>query len=421
MDGYIPRIADAEIERLLKTFGAIHIVGPKWCGKTTSAERFSRSSLLMQDPDKADMYLEIARMKPSNLLEGEKPRLIDEWQVEPKLWDAVRFSVDRNQGRGMYILTGSVTPPEDEKRHTGTGRIVTVKMRTLSLFESGDSTGEVSIGSLFEGVSEVSGISGLDYTTMAELLVRGGWPSSIGSDTETASDIIMGYCEGMLDSEINLPEGRRRDKQRMRMILRSLARNTSMSVPNTTIMEDIGRSEQGGISVNTLADYISALKDIHVVDDLAAWSPRLRSKVAIRTSDVRHFVDPAIAAYFLGAGPRDLEMDPRTYGLLFESLVVRDLRIYAQDLRGDVYHYRDGDGLEVDVIIHLKDGRWGAIEVKLGSYGVDAGATNLLRLARKVDSEKMNPPSFLMVVTAVGYAYTREDGVHVVPLGCLRN
>jgi predicted AAA+ superfamily ATPase len=294
-------------------------------------------------------------------------------------------------------------------------------MRNLSFYESRDSTGEVSLKSLFSGTEEVSGRSKIGYSDMARLLVRGGWPRSIGIDEEYSYDIVEGYCEGLLDSEINLPGGRRRDRQRMRHILRSLARNTATSVPNTTILTDINSNGESSISVNTLADYISALEGIYVVEDMDSWSPRLRSKTAIRTSAVRHFSDPAIAAYFLGAKARDLEMDPNTFGLLFESLVVRDLRIYARSLGGEVYHYRDADGLEADAIIHLNDGRWGAIEVKLGSHGIDAGARNLIRLAHKVDTENMGAPSFLAVVTATEFAYTREDGVHVIPLGCLRD
>lgn len=420
MADYYPRLVDAEIQDNLRVFGAVVVVGPKWCGKTTSSYRLSKSALFMQDPDNGPAYRTIARTQPSVLLEGELPRLIDEWQEEPELWDAVRFAIDRGAGPGAFILTGSVTPAKGSVRHTGTGRIVKVTMRTLSLFESGDSTGEVRLSALFDGIVNVFGTSHLDYRRMAEVLVRGGWPASIGKDPEDARRIVAGYCESVLDADINLPQGRRRDKQRMRILLRSLSRHTATGTPNTSVLADMS-SSGAGVNINTVSDYISALKDIYVVEDMEAWSPKLRSKTAIRTSDVRHMSDPAIAAYFLDASSGDLEKDPNTYGLLFESLVVRDLRIYAQHLGGSVYHYRDSDGLEADCIVHLNDGRWGAVEVKLGSYGVDEGARNLLRLARKVDAESMNPPSFLAVVTSCGLAYTRDDGVHVIPLGCLRD
>lgn len=421
MEHYIPRLVDSTVDLYLRTFGAVLIAGPKWCGKTTTAENHCRSVIRMQDPDNSERYIQVARNKPSLLLEGEKPRLIDEWQVEPRVWDAVRYSVDENRTPGQYILTGSVTPVDDGKRHSGVGRIIRLEMRNLSLFESGDSTGEVSLRGLMDGIKDVSGTSPLDYSSMAGVLVRGGWPASIGANPDLHRGIVQGYCEGLLETDINLPDGKKRNKQRMRAILRSLSRNIATEAPNTTVLDDVSNTYDGGLSINTLADYISALKDIYVVEDLEAWSPRLRSKTAIRTSDVRHFSDPAIAAYFLGAGPRDLEMDPRTYGLLFESLVIRDLRVYARCNGGDVYHYRDADNLEVDAVIHLHDGRWGAVEVKLGEDGIETGSKNLLRLSRKVDEDKMNPPSFLAVVTSSGYAYTRSDGVHVIPLGCLRD
>lgn len=420
MAEYIPRLVDLDIQKNLDVFGAVLIAGPKWSGKTTSAEQIAKSIVSMQDPDNSERYIAIARNKPSLLLKGEKPRLIDEWQVEPKIWDAVRYSVDREGMPGLYILTGSVTPLEDPKHHTGIGRIARVEMRNMSLFESGDSTGEVSLKGLFSG-EEVSGTSLLDYTEMSEVLVRGGWPTSIGKDMDRSAIIVRGYCEGLLETEVDLPGGKKRDKQKMRRLLRSLSRHIATEATNTTIAGDMAAFESESISANTISDYMTALREIYVLEDLEAWSPKLRSKTAIRTSAVRHLSDPAIAAYFLGAGAYDLQMDPNTYGLLFESLVVRDLRIYARVNDGDVYHYRDADGLEVDTVVHLHNGKWGAIEVKLGMDGVDAGAKNLLRLAKKVDQEAMNPPSFLAVVVASGYAYTRDDGIHVIPLGCLRD
>lgn len=417
---YIPRLIDSELRAELRLFGAVLIVGPKWCGKTTSAEQIAASAIYMQDEDRSEEYIKIANMKPSNILIGEKPRLIDEWQAAPKLWGAVRFDVDKQNKEGLYILTGSTTVDEVSIPHSGTGRISRLRMRTMSLFESGYSTGDVCLSDLFDRSSEINGHSDLDYTKLAEMTIRGGWPRSIGKSTDDARKQVARYCEMILRSEINLPDGKRRDEQRMRKILRSLSRNVSTSVSNTTILKDIS-SDGSEISINTLSDYIKALRDIYVVEDLDAWSPKLRSKTAIRTSPTRHFTDPAIAAYFLNANPFDLEMDPRTFGLLFESLVVRDLRVYAQAMDGDVYHYRDENGLEADAIIHLHNGKWCALEIKLGSDSIDNAAKNLLRLADKIDTDFMNPPSFLAVITGTEFAYTRDDGVHVIPLGCLKN
>jgi len=415
---YIPRLIDSEIERSLSLFGAVEIVGPKWCGKTTSAVRAAKSVLYMTDGNRANDYLEISRNKPSLLLKGDKPRLIDEWQVAPEMWDTIRHNIDMTSLPGQYILTSSANIDPRKKKHTGTGRIITIGMHTLSLAESGDSDGSVSLGGLFGSQCDVSGRSGLDYLSISEVLVRGGWPFSVGKKGKDAHSIVAGYCEAVLNLDIDIPEDRKRDPQRMGYILRSLARNTATSAPNSTIIEDLG-GENFGISPNTLTDYINALKGIHVVEDLPAWLPKLRSRTAIRSKDVRHMTDPAIAAYFLGAGATDLQEDPGTFGLLFESLAVRDLRVYTQHLGGNVYHYRDSNGLECDAVVYLHDGKWGAVEVKLGGSHIDQGAKNLLKLRDRVDEATMNPPSFLAVVTGTEYAYTREDGVHVIPLGCL--
>lgn len=421
MNEYKPRIVDEELVAELRAFGAVLIIGPKWCGKTTTAERIAKSALYMQDPDKSAAYLELANLKPSNLLKGEKPRLIDEWQMAPNLWGAIRFDVDRQNASGLYILTGSTTVDESSIAHSGIGRISRLRMRTMSLFESGDSSGEVSLSDLFDGNTTVEGHSSLDYSKLAKVLVRGGWPRSIDAGEEESHRYVAGYCESILRSEINIPGGKIRNEQKMRKLLKSLSRNTATNATNVTLLKDICSENEGGISLNTLADYTKVLRDIYVIEDLVAWSPKLRSKTTIRTSDVRHISEPAIAAYFLGAGSLDLEMDPHTFGLLFESLAVRDLRVYSQLLEGDVFHYRDEDGLEVDAIVHLRGGKWCAIEVKLGTHQFDAAAANLMKFAKKVDSESMNPPSFLAILTGTEYAYTREDGVHVIPLGCLRN
>ncbi len=415
MDRYRPRLADIELQRGLEAFGAVLIVGPKWCGKTTTANQAAKSAIYLQDTDKAEEYRKMMDIKPSLLLEGDKPRLIDEWQMAPGLWDAVRHSVDVLSEEGLYILTGSTVVDESKISHSGAGRIVRMRMSTMSLFESGDSNGEVSLTDIFMG-KEVSGHSNLSIEDIAALIVRGGWPRTIDKNPETAQEQIKGYCETILESEVKTAGGVDRDSNKMRQILRSISRNVSTSAPDTTILSDI-ESKNISIHINTLRDYEKALRSIYVIDDLTAWTPKLRSKATIRTSDTRHLVDPAIAAYFLGASANDLLRDPNTFGLLFESLVVRDLRAYTRTLGGDVYHYRDSDNLEADAIIHLHDGRWGAIEVKLGAGMIDDAAKNLLKIREKV----ANPPSFLAVMTGTEYAYKRDDGVHVVPIGCLRN
>ena len=424
-DKYIPRISDIQLQKELAATGAVLIIGPKWSGKTTSAERVAKSALFMQDPDNSKRYLQIAETQPSLLLVGDRPRLIDEWQMAPCLWDAVRFSVDRSDENGMYLLTGSTVVNQDMIQHSGTGRIARMRMRTMSLFESGNSTGEVGLGGLFEGNTCV-GVSPQSLEDISILVTRGGWPRTIGKDDEVAYTNVKNYCESIVDVEIKTADGKKRDPQKMRMILRSLARNTASQIPDTKILDDMTPEDEDGnkgeppMHINTLRDYLGCLEKIYVLEDLAAWTPKLRSRTTIKAAPTRHLTDPAIAAYFLGASARDLLYDPETFGLLFESLVVRDLRVYAQALNGTVYHYRDKNGLECDAVVHLADGRWGAIEVKLSQNSVDEAAGNLLKLKSIVDPLTMNGPSFLAVVVATGYAYTRPDGVHVIPIGCLR-
>jgi hypothetical protein len=403
---YRARMVDNQLMEELEAFGAVVIVGPKWCGKTTTAKQLAKSVIFMQDPEKKDIYIRMAELNPSNILKGKNPRLIDEWQIAPKLWDAVRFSVDMRNEQGLYILTGSTSVREDKEKeifHSGAGRISKMRMRTMSLFEYGISSGDVSISALFSSADKIEGHSELSIGDIAKAIVRGGWPSSLGKSDKIAYRQVAGYCETMLESDINTVDGKQRDPHKMRSILRSLSRNTSSGATNATILGDITSSGSGGMHMNTLEDYISALRKLYVVEDLPAWSPKLRSKTAIRTSETRHLTDPAIAAYFLGATAKDLEFDPETFGFLFESLCVRDLRVYAQSLGGDVYHYRDKEGLEADAIIHLHNGRWGAIEMKLGSDEIDDAAKNLGKLRGKIDTEKMNAPSFLAVITGTEY------------------
>lgn len=420
MKKYLSRIVDNVIKQELEAFGAVLITGPKWCGKTTSAKQIANSSIYMQDPDKKDSYLKIAELFPSALLKGDKPRLIDEWQMAPQLWDAIRFDIDKQGEEGLYIMTGSTSVDENKIDHSGAGRIARVRMSTMSLFESKDSNGTISLKDLFEKNEEIQAISSATITDIANYIVRGGWPNSIGKSMEVSQRQIAGYCDTILKSDISTVDGIKRDETKTRAILTSISRNIATQTPNSTILKDIAINQES-MHINTLGEYIKALKKLYVIDDLSAWSPRLRSKTTIRTSDTRHLIDPAIAAYFLGASANDLLGDAETFGLLFESMVIRDLRIYAQSLHGSLSHYRDKDGLEADAILHLQNGKWAAIEIKLGSRWIDEGAKNLLELQAKIDIDKMNKPSFLMVVTGTEFAYKREDGVFVVPLCCLKD
>ncbi|MDD3382909.1 MAG: DUF4143 domain-containing protein [Bacilli bacterium] len=418
---YFPRIIDKTIKEELEAFGAVLITGPKWCGKTTSAEQLAKSKIYLQDEDMREQYLQTADMMPSRLLIGENPRLIDEWQDAPKLWGAIRYDVDKRNQEGLYILTGSVTIDEDKIIHSGTGRISRVNMRTMTLYEQGKSTGGVSLNRLFDNNKiDINSESKLSIDDLSNAIVIGGWPKSLDKNESVALKQIAGYCETIIRTEVKIVDGVERDENKAHAILRSLARNTASQATNTKILADV-TSKYETMHLNTLIDYIKAFKKIFVIEDLPAWSPSLRSKTTVRVSDTRHFVDPAIAAYFLGASSEDLKNDWRTFGSLFESLVIRDLRVYAQSINGKVYHYRDKDELEVDAIIHLNNGKWGAVEVKLGSSDIDKAASNLLKLKEKIDTNKMKEPSFLMVVTGTKYAYMRQDGVCVVPIGCLKH
>lgn len=418
-DGYLPRIADGVLARALRSSGAVYIKGPKWCGKTATGERQSASQVFMQDPDRSEALLALADSKPSAILDGAEPRLIDEWQMAPQLWDAVRFAVDRGRGRGRFILTGSSTPKR-APAHSGVGRISSMAMSTMSLYESGESDGSVSLSGLFSASDGNAGIGGLcDFTIddYAFAICRGGWPEAITEeDAPTALSMAGDYVQELLERNIEEMDGKVRNSTWMRSLMRSYARNVSTEASIATIAADMqGQSP----SDDTLADYLDALRRACVVDDLAAWNPRLRSKTAIRTSPTRHFCDPSIAALLLGASPAGLLDDFETFGLLFESLCVHDLRVYANALGGDVFHYRDKTGLEADAVVHLHDGRWAPVEVKLGNRFIDDAARNLVKLAKRVDEEKQGRPSFLLVLTATSAAYVREDGVVVAPLATL--
>ncbi len=419
MKKYIKRLIDKKLKDELQAFGAVLITGPKWCGKTTTGLNNSKSSMFLQNPDERIANLKIADIKPSLLLEGENPRLIDEWQDAPQLWDAVRFSIDQRGETGLYILTGSTTVDESKIAHSGTGRISRLRMRTMSLYESGESNGEVSIQDLLIN-KDISSKSPHSIEDITKFIVGGGWPSSISKSIEVKQRQVAGYCKSIVNTEISTADGKERNAEKVEYLLRSYSRHISSRATIKTITSDIVKNFDS-INRRTVAEYIEALTNIFVIEDLKAWSPKLRSKVAVSTSSTRHFVDPAIAAYFLNANSEDLLRDVETLGLLFESLVIRDLRIYAESIDANVYHYRDHSGREADAIIHYKDGNWGAIEVKLGNNAIEYGAKNLLKLRKKINTDEMKEPAFLAVITATGYAYKREDGVYVIPIGCLRN
>ena len=424
MKNYRKRIADKSLLRKLEGKGAVLIEGPKWCGKTTTAEQVAASVLYMDDPQKKDQNITMASLNPKRLLTGDTPRLIDEWQVAPKLWDAVRFEVDHRDDLGQFILTGSAVPVDTKEiTHSGTGRFTWLTMRPMSLFESGDSSGEVSLKELFNTPNAIDGESKIDMDRLAFLICRGGWPQAIDMRDEIALEQAMDYYDAVVHSDINRADGVNKNPERVKRLMRSLARNQGQQIANTVIARDIESNDGAKIDAETVASYVSALKKIFVVEDMPAWNPNLRSKTAIRTTDTRYYVDPSIAVAALGAGPNDLISDLNTMGFLFESLCVRDLRVFADALNGEVYHFREKNGLECDAVIHLRNGSYGLVEIKLGGEAlIEEGANSLKALRNKIDPKKMKEPAFLMVLVGLGgFAYKREDGIYVVPIGCLKN
>lgn len=404
----------------LQSSGAVLIEGPKWCGKTSTASVAAKSILYMQDPDNSASYQAMADTKPSLLLKGEVPRLIDEWQMAPVLWDAVRFEVDRRGDAGQFILTGSAVPADNVTAHTGTGRFSRMLMRPMSLFESNESNGSVSLGEMFAGNMDIDSMSELSLEKIAFALCRGGWPASVLKNEVSALRMSRDYVEAIINHDVSRVDDVEKNPERVRLLLRSLARNVATLASIQTIKSDIEATDVS-ISDKTIGSYLNALRRIFVVEDLPAWLPSMRSRSAIRTSAKRHFVDPSIATAVLRTNPDGLLNDFNTFGFLFESLCTRDIRIYAQAIDGDVFHYRDKSGLESDLIVRLRDGRWAAIEVKLGNKQIEEAAKNLLALKAKIDEDKMGQASFLMVITGGQYAYRRNDGVLVVPIGCLKN
>ncbi len=417
---YLKRISDKQLDRKLHTSGAVLITGCKWCGKTMSAEQFAKSVIYMQDPDKSNTYLAMADTKPSLLLEGAEPRLLDEWQMAPVLWDAVRHEVDKRRAQGQFILTGSAVPTDDATRHTGTGRISRMMMRTMSLFESKESNGTVSLKDLFDGTQEEGSFSPLSIEDISYLICRGGWPMSLSLPKKYALDVARNYVDAIVEEDVSRVDKTDRNPQRVLTLLRSLSRNICTMAANTTVLADFGDSGTS-MSMPTLDSYLNALRRIFVIEDVPAWSPSLRSKTVLRTSAKRNFVDPSIAAASLRMSPERLLQDFNTFGFMFESLCDRDMRVYAQANDGDIYHYRDKNELEADMIISLRDGRWAPVEVKLGQKQIEEAASHLIKLSEKIDSDKMGHPSFMMVLTAGEFAYKRKDGVWVVPLGCMKD
>jgi predicted AAA+ superfamily ATPase len=417
---YLLRLCDQELQKALQSSGAVLIEGAKWCGKTRTASNAAKSILYMQDPDNTASHQAMADTKPSLLLKGETPRLIDEWQMAPVLWDAVRFEVDKREDSGQFILTGSAVPADNVTAHTGTGRISRILMRPMSLFESLESNGAVSLGDLFDGRQTIEAMSDLTIEKIAFAICRGGWPASIMRNETSALRMSRDYIEAVINHDVSRVDDVEKNPERVRLLFRSLARNVATSASIQTIKNDIEATEIS-ISDKTISAYLNALRRIFVVEDLHAWLPSMRSKTAIRTSSKRHFVDPSIATAVLRTNPDGLLKDFNTFGFLFESLCTRDIRVYAQVIDGDVFHYRDKSGLESDLIVRLRDGRWAAIEVKLGNKQIEEAAQNLLVLKAKIDEDKMGQVSFLMVITGGQYAYRRNDGVLVVPIGCLKN
>lgn len=436
MNGYKNRVADRLLAEKLEAFGAVLIEGPKYCGKTTLATQQAGSILSMADTDTLGQNLALARTNISRLLAGETPRLIDEWQIAPQFWDAVRNEVDKRNEDGQFMLTGSAVPPKPKKdesgniieeeniHHTGTGRISRLRLRTMSLWESEDSTGDVSLEELFINPGTVDGVSNIDLDRLAYLTCRGGWPKAVLKKSEKAALAqAFDYYDSVVSNDIKRVDDIDRDEELTKRIMRSYARNQGTQATVGTILADIKSNGDERMSDSTVYSYIKALKEIFVIEDSIAWNPNLRSKTAIRTSDTRYFIDPSIATAALGMGPKDLINDMATFGFIFETLAIRDLRVYADALDGKVYHYRDKNNLECDAVIHLRNGSYGLVEVKIGgTEPIREGAESLKTLSSKIDSTRMKTPSFMMVLTGIGnFAYKRpEDGVLVVPIGCLR-
>ena len=421
---YKARIVDTQLQRRLEGIGAVLIEGPKLCGKTTTAEQIAESVLYMALPEDRAENIRMAQIAPGILLQGETPRLLDEWQIAPSLWDSVRFEVDHRGRTGQFVLTGSAVPANrDEIFHSGTGRISWLRMRPMTIFESGESNGNISLRELFGSAAGLTGANSLEIEDIAFLTCRGGWPTASNQTGEIALDRAFDYYDAVVNEDISRVDGVRRSPERAKLLMRSYARNQGSQTSIEAIRQDMLANDTNSLDAKTVQSYIDALKKIFVIEDMPAWNPNLRSKTAIRTTDTRYFIDPSIGTAALGIGPADLINDLETFGLMFETMCIRDLRVYADALDGKVYHYRDKNGLECDAVIHLRNGSYGLIEIKLGGEdAVEYGASTLKKLSSIIDTDKMKGPSFSAVLTGVGrYAYQREDGVYVIPIGCLKD
>ena len=426
MKNYRSRIMDSLLEKKLQAKGAVLIEGPKWCGKTTTAEEIAASKIMLAKPDIKDHFKSLLEIDSDAALAGDTPMLIDEWQTVPKLWDAVRYTVDHRHAMGQFILTGSAVPnqeAEKEREHSGTGRFAWLTMRPMTLFESGESNGTVSLGELFTAPEKILQKNDLKLSDIAFLICRGGWPIAIGLPEEAALEQAFDYYDAVTKEDVTNVDGIKRSSERVQRLMRAYARHQGTQVPIATLKEDLKNNDTTTLDEDTISSYLDALRKIFVVEDMPAWNPNLRSKTAIRTTDTRYFVDPSIATAALGLGPTDLMNDLNSMGFFFETLCVRDLRVFAESLNGKVYHYRDKSGLECDAVVHLRNGQYGLIEIKLGGDSlIKDGATTLNALEEQIDTTRMKSPAFKMILTATGeYAYRRtEDGIYVVPIGCLK-
>ena len=417
---YLPRVVDKEIDEIMEIMGAVLIEGCKWCGKSTTGLHHAKSVIEFQNPDKKQEYEEINYTKPSLFLEGEKPLMLDEWQMYPVVWDAIRSDVDHSGLKGQYILTGSAKPKEDDIMHTGTGRISRVSMRPMSLYESGESTGEVSFKDILEG-KDIKGISKLSLEDLASVIVRGGWPAAININSDAKYRIAKEYVKSLIHEEVRKVDNVERNHEKMQNVLRSLARNISTHVSTSTIEDDVKNIFDNDISRPTLNDYINTLEKLFVIENVPATNLNLRSKYALRTRPKKYFVDPSIGTAILEISPADLIKDLKTFGFMFESLCIRDLKIYTQIYGSEISFYRDEKDFEVDAIIRTPNGKWGAIEIKLGAGYINEAANNLLKFKEKIDIKKCGEPAFLMVLTGASYSYKREDGIYVVSIGTLKD
>lgn len=426
MKNYRHRIMDSLLEKKLQAKGAVLIEGPKWCGKTTTAEEIAASKIMLAKPDIKDHFKNLLEIDSDAALTGETPMLIDEWQTVPKLWDAVRYTVDHRHAMGQFILTGSAVPDkeaEKEREHSGTGRFAWLTMRPMTLFESGESNGTISLGELFSAPEKILQKNDLKLSDIAFLICRGGWPIAIDLPEEAALEQAFDYYDAVTKEDITKVDGVKRASERVQRLMRAYARHQGTQASVATLKEDLRNNDTTTLDEDTIISYLDALRKIFVVEDMPAWNPNLRSKTAIRTADTRYFVDPSIATAALGLGPADLMNDLNTMGFFFEAMCVRDLRVFAEALNGKVYHYRDKSGLECDAVIHLRNGQYGLIEIKLGGESlIKEGAETLNALAEQIDTTRMKAPAFKMILTATGeYAYRRpEDGIYVIPLGCLK-